>query len=139
MLLLVTLLAAYVALQKPADILFLVSAAFSIAAAGFFPALVLGIFWRRTTATAAVLGMLSGVGVTLYYMVMNQAWLRDVFNVSAPVDLWWGILPISAGVFGLPVGLAVIVVLSLLGPAPSREAQALVEYVRYPGSTPGRH
>ena len=58
----VAVLAAMVAAQKPADILFLVSAAFSIAAAGFFPALVLGIFWKRATKWGAVLGMLAGVG-----------------------------------------------------------------------------
>ena len=59
-LLIVALCAAYVASLKTADILFLVSAAFSLAAAGFFPALVLGIFWKRTTGIAAVLGMLAG-------------------------------------------------------------------------------
>ncbi len=60
LLLVVAVLAALVAAQKPADILFLVSAAFSLAAAGFFPALVLGIFWKRTTGIAAVLGMVAG-------------------------------------------------------------------------------
>jgi len=57
LLLVVALAAAYVAAQKPADILFLVSAAFSFAAAAFFPALTLGIFWKRATKWGAVLGM----------------------------------------------------------------------------------
>ena len=132
LLLMVALAAAYVAAQRPANILFLVSAAFSFAAASFFPALVLGIFWKRTNGFAASMGMLAGLGVTLYYMATTQPWLRQVFGVTAPVELWWGIQPISAGLFGVPVGFAVIIALSLVMPAPSRQVQALVEYVRYP-------
>ena len=132
LLLVVALASAYVAAQKPADILFLVSAAFSIAAAGFFPALVLGIFWKRANGIGASLGMLAGVCTTFYYMVINQVWLRKVFDVTAPVSLWWDIQPISAGIFGVPVGFAVIIVVSLITPAPSRRTQELVEHVRYP-------
>ncbi len=140
LLLVVALLAAYVASLKVADILFLVSAAFSLAAAGFFPALVLGIFWKRASKWGAVLGMLSGVSVTFYYMVTTQPWLRGVFGVTSPVadNIWWGIQPISAGVFGVPVGLAVIIIVSLLTPAPKREVQELVEHVRYPNLAPSK-
>ena len=60
LLLVVALAAAYVASQKPADILFLVSAAFSLAAAAFFPALTLGIFWKRANKWGALAGMASG-------------------------------------------------------------------------------
>jgi cation/acetate symporter len=132
LLLIVALAAAYVAAQKPADILFLVSAAFSFAAAAFFPALVLGIFWKRATGIAASLGMVAGLGVTFYYMMVTHPWLRSVFGVTSPVELWWGIQPISAGVFGVPVGVAVIVLLSLVTPAPGQKVQQLVEDVRYP-------
>ncbi|HVL58146.1 MAG TPA: VC_2705 family sodium/solute symporter [Burkholderiaceae bacterium] len=136
LLLVVAVLAALVASQKPADILFLVSAAFSLAAAGFFPALVLGIFWKRTTGIAASLGMLAGVSITFYYMMVNQPWLREMFfgiPRGAPVtNLWWEIQPISAGLFGVPLGFLVIVIVTLITPAPSRETQQLVENVRYP-------
>lgn len=132
LLLIVALAAAYVAAQKPADILFLVSAAFSFAAAAFFPALVLGIFWKRATGIAASLGMIAGLGITFYYMVTTQPWLRGVFGVTSPVELWFGIQPISAGVFGVPLGIAVIVLVSLVTPAPSKKIQELVEHVRYP-------
>ena len=132
LLLVVALAAAYVAAQKPADILFLVSAAFSFAAAAFFPALVLGIFWKRATGLAAVLGMIAGLGVTFFYMVTTQPWLREVFGVTGPIRLWWDILPISAGVFGVPVGFVVIILVSLVTRPPDAQAQALVEYVRYP-------
>ena len=136
LLLVVAILAAWTAwhvqVSKLADILFLVSAAFSFAAAGFFPALVLGIFWKRATKWGAVAGMLAGFGTTAYYMIMNHPWMRTVFSVDSPVSLWGGIQPISAGVFGVPVGFAVIIIVSLLTPAPKREMQELVEHVRYP-------
>ncbi len=136
LLLVVALLAAYVAAQKPADILFLVSAAFSFAAASFFPALSLGIFWKRATSTAAALGMVSGLGVTFYYMLFNQPWLRATFGITSPVQLWWDIEPISAGLFGVPIGFAVIVLVSLVTPRPSQQAQQhvdqLVEHIRHP-------
>lgn len=132
LLLVVALLAAYVAAQKPADILFLVSAAFSFAAASFFPALSLGIFWKRATGQAAVLGMVLGLSVTFYYMLVNQPWLRSAFGITSPIQLWWGIEPISAGLFGVPVGFAVIILVSLVTPRPSQQTQALVDHVRYP-------
>lgn len=136
LLLMVALTAAYVAAQKPADILFLVSAAFSFAAASFFPALSLGIFWKRATGIAAVLGMVSGLGVTSYYMVSNQPWLREAFGITAPVRLWWDIDPISAGLFGVPVGFAVIVLVSLVTPRPPPRALDLVDHLRYPDFKP---
>jgi cation/acetate symporter len=132
LLLVVALAAAYVAAQKPADILFLVSAAFSFAAAAFFPALTLGIFWKRANQWGAVAGMIGGLGVTFYYMVTTQPWLRSVFGVTSPIELWYGILPISAGVFGVPLGFALIIVVSLLTPAPRKDIQDLVDHVRYP-------
>jgi cation/acetate symporter len=134
LLLVVALCAAYVASQKPADILFLVSAAFSFAAVAFFPALVLGIFWKRANKWGAVLGMISGLGITVYYMVTTQPWMRRIFNVTSPIadNIWWDIQPISAGVFGVPLGFAVIIIVSLLTPAPDKQTQELVEHVRYP-------
>ena len=132
LLLVVALLAAYVAAQKPADILFLVSAAFSFAAASFFPALSLGIFWKRATGLAASMGMMSGLCVTFYYMLVNQPWLRSVFGITSPIQLWWDIEPISAGLFGVPVGFAVIILVSLVTPRPNEQTQALVDHIRYP-------
>jgi cation/acetate symporter len=132
LLLVVAVLAAYVASLKVADILFLVGAAFSLAAASFFPALVLGIFWKRANKWGASAGMLTGLAVTMYYMITTQPWLRASFGVEGPVQLWFEIAPISAGIFGMPIGLAVMVIVSLLTPAPSKETQELVENVRYP-------
>ena len=138
LLLVVALAAASVAAQKPADILFLVSAAFSFAAAAFFPALTLGIFWKRANKWGASLGMIAGLGITFYYMATTQPWLRGIFGVTSPIELWWGILPISAGLFGVPLGFAVIIIVSLLTKAPTAETQELVEHVRYPNLNTSR-
>jgi cation/acetate symporter len=132
LLLVVALAASYVAAQRPADILFLVSAAFSIAGSAFFPALILGIFWNRANAPGAVAGMLTGFALTFYYMAINQPWLRSVFGITRPVELWWGIEPIAAGVFGVPVGFVVIVLVSWATRRPGRGARALVDRLHTP-------
>ncbi|MFL6698520.1 MAG: sodium:solute symporter family protein [Vitreoscilla sp.] len=132
LLLMVALGAAYVTAQKPGDILFLVSAAFSIAASAFFPALVLGVFWKRANRWGAAAGMVSGLGLTLYYVIVNQPGVRETFGIASPIQLWGGIQPIAAGLFGVPVGFAVLVVVSLLTPPPSPAAMALVDDLRLP-------
>ena len=126
LLLVVALLAAYVTSLKPGDILFLVGAAFSLAASGFFPALVCGVFWKRANWLGAVLGMTLGLGICAYYMYLTYPF----FGVNAPK--WWDINPISAGTFGIPAGFLGIIIGSLISPAPSKEIQDLVDHVRYP-------
>lgn len=130
LLLIVALMAAYAAAQKPGDIVFMVTAAFSLAASVFFPALVLGIFWRGATQWGAIAGMWAGFGVTLYYLIINQPWLRSLFNIEAPVALWGGIQPLSAGVFGVPIGFTVLVIVSLFTAKPHSAEQALVSHIR---------
>jgi cation/acetate symporter len=131
LLLVVAVLAAYTAAAAPADILFLVAAAFSLAAAGFFAPLVLGVFWKRANKYGAIASMIVGVSITFYYMATTQVWLRSVFGVTSSVaeNTWWDIAPISAGIFGMP---AALIVVSLLTPAPDKQTQDLVEHVRYP-------
>jgi cation/acetate symporter len=112
-LLVVALIAAYVAAQRPAGILYLVSASFSLAGAAFVPVMVLGIFWKGATRAGAVSGMLAGLGVTIYYMAINLPAVRSVLGLGGS-GLWWGIQPVSAGVFGVAAGLATAVVASLV-------------------------
>lgn len=114
-LLLVALLAAYVAAQRPADILYLVSASFSLAGAAFVPAMTLGIFWSKATRQGAICGMLTGLGLTLYYMMINAPVVRSMLGLRGP-GLWFDIEPVSAGVFGVGAGLIVTLLVSLLTP-----------------------
>ena len=116
----VALAAAFVAALKPAEILPLVSASFSLAASAFVPVMVLGIFWRGTTRQGAVAGMLAGLGIAVYYMLSHVPVLRTWAGWLLADGLWFGIQPISAGVFGVPAGLIVAVVVSrITRPAPA--------------------
>jgi cation/acetate symporter len=110
----VALVAALVASFKPAEILPLVSASFSLAASAFVPVMVLGIFWAGTTPAGAVAGMLGGLGVTVYYMLVNAPAFRAWAGLPAGGDLWFAIQPISAGVFGVPAGFVLAWLVSLL-------------------------
>jgi cation/acetate symporter len=126
LLLVVAILAAWVTSLRPGDILFLVGAAFSLAASAFFPALVLGIFWKRANKFGAVLGMLGGFGVCAAYMYLTYPF----FGINMPK--WWAIEPIAAGIFGIPVGLVGVIVGSLVSPRPGQSSNDLVDFVRYP-------
>jgi len=132
LLLAAALLAADLAALRPANILFLVSAAFSLAASAFFPALVCGVFWKRANKWGASAGMLAGLALAIYYMVVTHPWLRALFAIRSPLQLWWDLQPVAAGVFGVPLGFAVIVLVSLLTPAPGAQALALVDRLRSP-------
>ena len=112
-LLVVALLAAYVAAQRPAGILYLVSASFSLAGAAFVPAMVTGIFWRGANRVGAVSAMITGLCVTIYYMASNQPSFRRAWGLGGD-GLWFGIAPVSAGIFGVAAGFVVIVIVSAL-------------------------
>ncbi|HCN88016.1 MAG TPA: cation acetate symporter, partial [Oxalobacteraceae bacterium] len=127
LLLVVALIAAYAASLKPGDILSLVGAAFSLAASALFPALVLGVFWKRANQQGAVAGIIAGFAVCVYYMVHTLPALG-----GAPSGQWFHIAPISAGIFGVPVGLLAIALVSLLTPPPDERALALINHIRTP-------
>ncbi len=126
LLLVVALVAAYAASLKPGDILSLVGAAFSLAASSLFPALALGVFWRRANQYGAIAGMLTGFGVCVVYMMQSNPLLG-----GAVADQWFHIAPISAGVFGVPAGVLAMIVVSLLT-APDTRSMALITHLREP-------
>ena len=130
LLLFVALLAAYVTAQKPGDILFLVGAAFSLAASALFPALVMGVFWKRANKWGAIAGMVTGLTVCIYYYLHTYPFFINLGFTKMP--LWWDINPISAGVFGVPAGMIALIAVTLITPAPDKATQEMVEHVRYP-------
>jgi cation/acetate symporter len=123
----VAFIAAYAASQKPGDILSLVGAAFSLAASTLFPALVAGVFWKRANHSGAIAGMLAGFGVCAWYMLQTNPILG-----GSVAGQWFHIAPISAGIFGVPAGLAVLAIVSLLTPSPGAHTRALVDHIRSP-------
>jgi len=127
LLLVVALIAAYTASLKPGDILSLVGAAFSLAASTLFPALVLGVFWKRTNQQGAIAGILVGFSVCVYYMVHTSPSLGGTIS-----DQWFHIAPISAGVFGVPAGFIAMFIVSLLTPPPHQQTLAFIDHIRTP-------
>lgn len=123
----VAFIAAYAASQKPGDILSLVGAAFSLAASTLFPALVLGVFWKRANHAGAIAGMAAGFGVCAYYMLHTNPILG-----GGAAGQWFHIAPMSAGIFGVPAGIAVLVLVSLLTRAPDAKTRALIDHIRSP-------
>ena len=126
-LLVVAVAAAWVASLRPDNILFMVGLAFSLAASAFFPALVLGIFWKRANRAGAIAGMLSGLLLTIYYVTRTHSFFGGDMSAA-----WLGINPVSAGAFGVPLGFVVTVIVSLLTAPPSRESARMVDFVRSP-------
>ncbi len=128
------LVAAWIASAKVANIVILVSAAFSLAGSAFFPALLLGIFWRRANRAGALASIVVGLSVSIYYMATNMSLPRRIIGVTRPLEdcQWFGIDPIAAGVFGVPAGILALVVASLCTPAPGPEIRALVDRLRTP-------
>lgn len=115
MLLVVAVLAATVAAQKPGTILSMVAWAFSIAGSAFFPALVLGIFWERATRAGALAGMVVGVLLSIYYILRVEFDSIPWLGLSGiRMDPWFYVQSTSGGVFGVVAGFATIVVVSLL-------------------------
>jgi len=125
LLILVAIGAAWLAATKPADILSMTAWSFSLAAAGNFPALVLGIWWKRCTSAGAVAGIVAGFGLTLFYVLMTR---------YGDMEPWFGVPNISAALFGLPAGFVVTVAVSLMTRRPSRAVQRLLDAVRKPGA-----
>jgi cation/acetate symporter len=91
------------------------------------------VFWKRANKAGAVAGMLLGLGITMYYMATRYPFFQQMLGLSpADYPFWFGIAPISSGIFGIPLGILTIIVVSLLTPAPDKQTQELVEHVRYP-------
>lgn len=123
MILVAAVLATLTALQRLAIIVQMVAWAFSLAAATFFPILVMGIFWKRATSRGAAAGMLSGLIVTAGYMALTSILPN------------WSILGISssaAGIFGIPINALVTWLVSRFDTPPSLETQAMVDSLRHP-------
>ena len=106
-----------------------VAFAFGLAASSFFPAILMGIFWKRMNAAGAVSGMVVGIAVTTAYIV----WFKFI-DPAANVKANWflGISPEGFGTIGMLLNFAVAIPVALLTAPPSREVQELVESIRVP-------
>ena len=127
-------LAGYLGINPPGFVAQVVAFAFGLAAASFFPAIILGIFSRRMNREGAIAGMISGIAFTAAYIIY--------FNYVNPgantPDNWFlGISPEGIGFVGMLINFAVSVTVSRFNPPPPEEVGRLVENIRVPkGSGP---
>lgn len=128
--------AGYFGLHPPGFAAQVVALAFGLAASSIFPALMMGIFVKRVNNVGAVLGMLSGLGITLVYIFWFKGWFFVPGTNMAPNDAahWFlGIAPEAFGAVGAMVNFAVAYAVSGITPAPPEHIQHLVEDIRVPG------
>ncbi len=125
------IVAGFLGIYPPGFVAQVVAFAFGLAAASFFPILLLGIFDKRTTKEGAVAGMLLGIGFTAAYII----WFRFV-DPTATAEQWlFGISPEGIGSIGMVLNLLVTITVSRFTPAPPIEVQNLVEDIRFPSGT----
>ncbi len=125
---LAVLVAGYFGINPPGFVAQVVAFAFGLAAASFFPILVLGVFSKRTTREGAIAGMLAGIGFTAAYII----YFRFVAPGAGAEDWWLGISPEGIGSVGMLLNFAVTLTVSRFTPPPPAEVQAMVEEIRQP-------
>jgi len=117
-----TLLAGLIALNPPGAITQIVAWAFALATGTFFPALVLGVWWKRSNAQGVIAGLLVGLVVTLTYIFAAK---YGGFTIL-------GIIDTGAGVFGAIAAFSANIIVSLMTKPPSQKIQDGVTDLRYP-------
>jgi cation/acetate symporter len=123
------LVAGYLGINPPGFVAQVVAFAFGLAASSFFPAIILGIFSRRTNKYGAVAGMVTGILFTAGYIV----WFKFVRPEQNVPEHWLaGISPEGIGAVGMVLNLAVATVVSRITPAPPAEIQRLIDDIRVP-------
>lgn len=128
--------AGYFGINPPGFVAATVALAFGLAAASFFPAIILGIFYKRMNKEGAIAGMVVGITLMMYYMIKYRlGWFDEVVPDK---DQWWfGISPEGFGSVAMVVNFIVSVVISKFTPVPPTEVQEIVENIRIPlGSGP---
>ncbi|AFZ69044.1 sodium:solute symporter family protein [Deinococcus peraridilitoris] len=121
--------AGYFGINPPGFVAQVVALAFGLAAASFFPLLVLGIFDKRMNWQGAMAGLIVGLTFTIIYIVH---FTPSLGGTGAPANLWFGISTQGIGVIGMLLNFITALIVSRLTPAPNAEIQELVESVRYP-------
>ncbi len=133
---LAVVVAAYFGINPPGFVAEVVAFAFGLAAASFFPIIVLGIFWKRANAAGAIWGMITGLGFTAIFILLNRS--VQLFGTEAPlVDSFLGITAQGIGTIGMLINFAVTIVVSLMTAPPPAEIRELVDSIRHPHETEG--
>ena len=123
------IIAGYVGINPPAYVAQVVAYAFGLAAASFFPAIVLGIFYKRMNKQGAIAGMVAGFLFTALYIV----YFKTINPTMDNAEGWlFGVSPEGIGTLGTIVNVAVAYGISKITPEPPKDVQAIVENIRLP-------
>lgn len=126
------IVAGYFGINPPGFVASVVALAFGLAAASFFPAIVMGIFSKRMNKQGAITGMVFGLGITLYYIARFKLnWIGAIEN-SGPDHWWFGISPEGFGTFGMLVNFITAIIVSRCTKKPPIEIVEIVDHIRIP-------
>lgn len=123
------IIAGYFGVNPPGFVAAVVALAFGLAAASFFPAIILGIFDKRMNKEGAIAGMVVGISLMMYYMMRFKL---DMFGGGTSEDWWFGISPEGFGAIAMGVNFVISVIISRVSLAPPQEVQDMVESIRIP-------
>lgn len=122
-------IAGYFGINPPGFVAAVVALAFGLAAASFFPAIVLGIFYKKMNKEGAIAGMVVGILLMLFYMTKFKfGW----FGGGVPTDWWFGISPEGFGSIAMLANFAVSIIIMQFTPDPPENVQEIVENIRIP-------
>ena len=133
---LAVLVAGYLGINPPGFVAEVVAFAFGLAAASFFPVIILGIFSKRLNREGAIAGMVSGITLTAAYIVYFK-FVNPAANVAE--NWWFGISPEGIGSLGMAVNFTVASIVSRFTPPPPPEVQGLVDRIRVPRGSGEAH
>ena len=128
-------IAGYFGINPPGFVAAVVALAFGLAAASFFPAIILGIFYKKMNKQGAIAGMMVGILLMIFYMLKFKFGLFDGGKeaVAALQSKWWfGISPEGFGFIAMLVNFAISLVVNRFTPDPPNEVQEMVETIRIP-------
>ncbi len=121
--------AGYFGINPPGFVAQVVAIAFGLAAASFFPAIILGIFYKKMNKQGALAGMIAGLIFTLAYIIYFKIAFPEL---NIPENWWFGISPEGIGTFGMLINLVVALSVRSFYPDPPEDVQEMVEGIRYP-------
>ena len=130
------LIAGYFGINPPGFVAAVVALAFGLAAASFFPAIILGIFDKRMNSQGAISGMVVGIVLMLFYMMKFKL---NMFGGGSSEDWWFGTSPEGFGTIAMCVNIVISVVVSRATAAPPEHVQEMVENIRIPSGAGEAH
>ena len=123
------IIAGWFGINPPDFVAATVALAFGLAAASFFPAIILGIFYKRMNKEGAIAGMVVGILLMLFYMMKFKF---DWFGGGSKEDWWFGISPEGFGTVAMLVNFGVSMLVTSITKAPPKEVQEIVDNIRIP-------